>query len=39
MKTFSELQKRVHETATLKGWHDNNELGEDGLPMARQMLA
>lgn len=39
MKTFSELQAMVHQTAIEKGWHTTDELGPDGLPTARQMLA
>lgn len=39
MKTYSELQKLVHQTAIDKGWHCNDELNADGFPTARQLLA
>lgn len=36
---LEELQKRAHETAVAKGWHESDELGPDGKPTARQKLA
>jgi hypothetical protein len=39
MMNISELQKRVHETAVSKGWHESDELDASGHPTARQKLA
>lgn len=39
MADISELQKRAHETAVAKGWHESDELDANGKPTARQKLA
>lgn len=36
---IAELQKEAYECAVEKGWHENDELGPDGKPTARQKLA
>lgn len=37
-ETLNRLQSESYATATEKGWHDRDELDENGLPTVRQMI-
>lgn len=37
-ETLNRLQEESYATATEKGWHDRDELDENGLPTVRQMI-